>query len=267
MKTISKIRELSIKEHDRDAAIFDEEYKNMTKNYYNSAFTYGRKKIETILTDNLRLLAPASKILDIGCGTGEQLKLCSRMGFDVTGVEPAENMRRIAKKNNPGTDVLNGTIINLPFSNNSFEAVLAIEVIRYLHKRDIIESYREMLRVLKPGGILFFTMVNLFALDGFYVFDKFKKLCHNILKLEEPAHCEFTTPWRVQKDLEALKIKDIKIQGVLFAPLRIIYKFNHNLGAYAAKITDKFENYRPIEKYMVPFAGHLIVLAKRPLDE
>lgn len=261
---LERIRNQTIAQHDKTADYFESEYRNMAKDYYASIFAYGRQKIQEVLEQTLNSLPKGASILDIGCGTGEHIRQCRRFGFKVRGIEPSQNMRTIASKNNPGSQIMDGIITNLPFQNESFDFILAIEVLRYLHPLDIQLAYRQMMRVLRPGGLMFFTMVNRYAWDGFYIYEKIKKVFFRFLNRAQPVHCEFVTPLKIRQNLNNLGVKEIEFYGRLFAPLRIIYRVNSRLGRKSAKFIDNFFDNFPEKEWMLPFAGHLIVVAKRP---
>ncbi len=261
---VKKIRGEAITLHDKEANLFEDAYQLAEKDYFATSFTYGRKKLQVVLEQALQALPKGSSVLDIGCGTGEHLKRYHELGFNVTGIEPAEEMRLRAQEQNPTASILDGVITNLPFEDGSFDFISTIEVLRYLHRTDIQQAYHEMLRVLKPGGQLFFTMVNRFALNGFYVFDIFRKSLFHLLPHKEAAHCEFVTPKRVQRDLNKLGVKEITFQGPMFAPFIFTYRINPKLGARVARSLESFSDSLCQKKWMVPLSGCLVVIAKRP---
>lgn len=96
--------------------------------------------------------------LDVGCGDGRTSGLwlrdrgCRYIGADIssTAVEKAH------------TEGLEAHVVedasNLPFENESFAGVLAIEVLEHLFAPQ--EAVREFHRVLRPEGILFVTLPN-----------------------------------------------------------------------------------------------------------
>lgn len=257
------IRQKAITKHDKEAGLFDRKYSLFKKDPYVSAFAYSRSKIEALLRKYLQVLPLGSEVLDIGCGTGEQLKICSQFGLKVVGIEPAIQMRLIAQRNNIGVAISDGSIADLPFPDKTFDFVFAIEVLRYLHSSDVKKAYREMLRVTKPGGKIFFSMVNRYALDGFILYYFLKKITRQILNFGNVAHCEFVTPEKIKKDLSSLNIENIDCYGLLFAPVRFLYKINSTLAAKVVKIFDKYFDALAEKKNMLRFAGHLIVIVER----
>ena len=54
-----------------------------------------------------------------------------KLGFVVSGLEPAVEMRRLAIATNPGVDIRDGSITALPYDDGTFDMVLALEVLRY----------------------------------------------------------------------------------------------------------------------------------------
>ena len=87
------------------------------------------------------------------------------LGFDVTGIEPSAEMRRLAAEHVPMALVSDGSVLELAAGEATYDFVYAIEVFRYLDTADNAAGHREIVRVLKPGGIYFGTYVNKWALD------------------------------------------------------------------------------------------------------
>jgi SAM-dependent methyltransferase len=262
---IEDIRKRAVEQHDRQAGLFEALYRQLkASDEYASAFLYGRKKIDDLLYPWLDSLPEGARVLDVGCGTGEQVRLIRELGYDVSGIEPAPAMRQRAIENNPGVQIVDGTITQIPFDDNSFDAVISIEVLRYLHRDDVIKSYEEILRVLKPEGQLFVTLVNLLATDGFVVFDKLKRVAYRLAGKKQPAHCEFVTPGRVRNELLSLGAQDIRLHGRLFGPIRMGYKFSGSVGERVAKLLNGFDDSFNQMPWTTPFAGHVVAIATKP---
>ncbi len=236
----------------------------MSKNPYASAFVYGRKKIFEFLFPLLGFkLRPGAAVLDVGAGIGFLTRKLSEAGYKVKAVEPALAMREKAKRLNPGVEVFGSFVSKLPLRDNSFDAVIALEVFRYLPSGDIIKGYSECLRVLKPGGYLIVTLVNKYALDGFLFSYYFKLLGEKLLGRPLPNYCYFTTPRATKKIFKEKFGLEAKTYGVLFAPTRIAYKVFPFLGERMAREIEDFDNWLSRKKWWQPFAGHLIVVVKK----
>ena len=89
-------------------------------------------------------------ILDAGCGTGANLEFLSAYGKAI-GVDNSKDALHFCKSNQLNRLAL-GDIEHLPFPSNSFDGVVALDVIE--HMKDDLICLKEFYRVLKPGGFL-----------------------------------------------------------------------------------------------------------------
>jgi len=97
-------------------------------------------------------------ILDLGCGRGEDTIGAARLAGPkgkAIGLDLTEAMIKQATDGAMGEKIRNitfiqGDIENLPFEENGFDGVMSNCVIN--HARDKEKVYREIQRVLKPGG-------------------------------------------------------------------------------------------------------------------
>ena len=88
------------------------------------------------------------RILDVGCGTGANLKLLAQFG-EVEGVDISPEALSFCRER--GFDnVRQGAAEQLPYEDGVFDLVTALDVVEHLD--DDVESLREMRRVLRPGG-------------------------------------------------------------------------------------------------------------------
>jgi SAM-dependent methyltransferase len=93
-----------------------------------------------------------SRVLDVGCGSGEMLALLASLGADAAGVDPAPGMREIARTLAPAADVRDGVAESLPWGDNSFDVVAAVNALQFAHDTD--EALAELARVVVPGGFV-----------------------------------------------------------------------------------------------------------------
>jgi ubiquinone/menaquinone biosynthesis C-methylase UbiE len=98
-----------------------------------------------------------SKVLDVGCGLGKTAcRLAAEAGCMVTGVDIMPDMVALAKKTAKQMKVedrvqfMEGDARNLPFEDNSFDAVFVESVTVFVE--DISRAIAEYYRVVKPGG-------------------------------------------------------------------------------------------------------------------
>ena len=99
--------------------------------------------------------APAS-MLEIGPGMGGLMKLAVDAGYKVQGLELSEFAVKSLKAQ--GLDVRQGVLPDTSIADNSFDVVVAIEVIEHL--TDPMTFFREVQRILKPGGMFYYETGN-----------------------------------------------------------------------------------------------------------
>lgn len=107
------------------------------------------------------------RILDVGCGWGEMLlELVEwRSAGEVWGVEPDPELCRLSAQING--NVKEAGAEKLPFEDGAFDLVVLNDVIE--HVRDQRRSLREIIRVLKPGGRLYYSFPNYaYPFEGHY---------------------------------------------------------------------------------------------------
>ena len=99
--------------------------------------------------------AAQPRVLDLGCGTGFTLTQLPA-GMRVVGLDASPTAVAFARRRAPGAAVVRGSAYELPFADGSFDAVLALDVLEHLE--DDGRASRELLRVLKAGGVGVFTV-------------------------------------------------------------------------------------------------------------
>lgn len=112
-----------------------------------------------------------ARVLDVGCGAGAlALTLSEAAGFDVVAMDvlgtriASVRSRRTARNRSAadGPGLLMADAETLPFREESFDAVVATEVLEHLDEPERL--LREVSRVLRPNGRFFMTTPNATAL-------------------------------------------------------------------------------------------------------
>ena len=95
-----------------------------------------------------------SAVLDVGCGDGDLAVDLWRRGATVVGADVSADMiaaaRARALQEGADIDFQIATAVNLPFPPESFDVVVAVTVLCFV--RDAAPVFREIARVLRPGG-------------------------------------------------------------------------------------------------------------------
>ena len=112
----------------------------------------GKKSVDEMLqnTDPYQ-----KKILDFGCGTGgPAIYIQKSYNATVTGVDVddviLEEAQEAIRKTDIHIDLVKITSNTLPFEDNSFDIIFSKEVILHIENKE--ELFKELYRVLKPGG-------------------------------------------------------------------------------------------------------------------
>lgn len=100
------------------------------------------------------------KILDCGVGgSSPKIAVFSERGYDAHGVEISntqiERAQKYAKENNLDYKIVKADMRKLPYEDESFSFVYSYHSIMHLTKEGTIKAIKEMLRVLKKGGLLY----------------------------------------------------------------------------------------------------------------
>jgi 2-polyprenyl-6-hydroxyphenyl methylase/3-demethylubiquinone-9 3-methyltransferase len=158
-------------------------------------------------------------LLDIGCGAGLVTEPMARIGFDVSGIDPAEENIAIAEdhaeKGGLSIRYRAMTVEALP-AGERYDVVTLLEVVE--HVPDVGAMVAEAAKHLKPGGLFIGSTINrtlkafgLAILGAEYVLRWVPRGTHSYEK--------FVTPEEFEDHIAAAGLKPITRQGMVFNPL------------------------------------------------
>lgn len=110
-----------------------------------------------MLTDHIK---PGMNVLEIGCGSGYFTKELAKTNAEITAIDISQDLLDMAKEKVQSTHVnfLVDNAYDMNFNDCSFDTVVGSSV---LHHLDIDLALKEIFRVLKPNGRIYFTEPNM----------------------------------------------------------------------------------------------------------
>ncbi len=106
---------------------------------------------------------PGMRILDVGCGRGEILRHCMRLGIEAFGIDYAQAATAMSRavieaeqeagEPRKKAGVCRADAKLLPFSDKSYDRVLMFDVVEHLYPWELHKALLEVGRVLKPDGL------------------------------------------------------------------------------------------------------------------
>lgn len=113
-------------------------------------------------------VGPGMKLIDVGCGQGRHSFEAYRRGCDVTAFDMNESdladvksmlgaMELEGEAGFPASAVVQaGDARAMPFEDNSFDRVIASEILEHIHEDEAVMA--ELFRIVKPGGLVAVTV-------------------------------------------------------------------------------------------------------------
>jgi ubiquinone/menaquinone biosynthesis C-methylase UbiE len=96
-------------------------------------------------------------ILEAGSGLSAVVITLRRMGYNVVGLDYAENALHLSRQYEPELNLVTGDVHALPYADNSLGAYLSFGVLEHF-EHGMLPALKEAYRVLKPGGVLVLTI-------------------------------------------------------------------------------------------------------------
>ena len=93
-------------------------------------------------------------VVDVGCGTGRLEPYLAAQGLSPSGVDLSPGMIRVAQRDHPGFRFDVADVRELPFADASLAGLVCWYSLMFLAPADRPAAFRELARVVKPGGYL-----------------------------------------------------------------------------------------------------------------
>ncbi|MGO4870318.1 MAG: bifunctional 2-polyprenyl-6-hydroxyphenol methylase/3-demethylubiquinol 3-O-methyltransferase UbiG [Roseiarcus sp.] len=170
-------------------------------------------------------------LLDIGCGAGLLSEPLSRLGAEVTGLDPAPTSIEIARAHAEATGAKPsyraGTVEDLASEGARFDVVLAMEVVE--HVADVPAFVAAAASLIKPGGLFALATLNR-TLKSFALAIVGAEYVLRWLPAGTHRWEQFVTPDELAAALRAAGLKETQRRGMSFDPLRGEWRLSRDLG-------------------------------------
>jgi SAM-dependent methyltransferase len=111
------------------------------------------KPLDRQLLDELAAVAGNGVIADLGCGPGHVARYLHERGANVVGVDLSPGMVEQARALTPAVPFVEGDMRALDVPDGAWQAIVAFYSIIHIPPASLPDVFREMKRVLAPGGV------------------------------------------------------------------------------------------------------------------
>jgi ubiquinone/menaquinone biosynthesis C-methylase UbiE len=186
------------------------------------------------------LIGDAKTILDVGCGDGEaMIKINHDKKYQVTGVDLYKPYLEKAKESGVYKRLVKSDLRKIKFKQNSFDVVLASQVIEHLSKKDGLKLLSQMSKIAKDKVVVATP-------NGYVPFEPFEEKDGNPLQIHKSG-------WEIA-EFESLGYKTYG-QGAKFIynPKGLLYKYRSlkNIFILLSYLFAPFNYFFPSNSYII----------------
>ncbi|HDP79903.1 MAG TPA: class I SAM-dependent methyltransferase [Spirochaetes bacterium] len=134
-------------------------YDTVAKEY---AAAYGdehsRKPMDREMLERFaREIGGRGPVWDLGCGPGQTARYLKDRGVDIAGLDLSGKLLAEARKLSPDISFRQGDMLALDFDDGTVAGIVAFYAIVHFIKDQAEAAFREIFRVLEPGGLFLLT--------------------------------------------------------------------------------------------------------------
>lgn len=136
-----------------------EPYTRFADSYDKKVREYGCFAAEILFGMSYEYVAPGSRMLDIGIGTGLSSAPFAKAGLEIFGIDGSEEMLRACKTKKIAKELAQRDLndLPLPYAPSFFDCVVCCGVFHFFG--DLEPVFAEIARILRPGGVFSFTVM------------------------------------------------------------------------------------------------------------
>jgi SAM-dependent methyltransferase len=160
--------------------------------------------------EQLKSYRQTNRLLDVGCGAGSLLEAARRAGWEAEGLEISESAAEYVRSQ--GFKVFQGDLLDAPYPDNHFDIVTASELIE--HVKDPLPLLNQIVRILRPGGLLWATTPNARSFSSRMLGVKWSTVC-------PPEHLQLFSARGIHKLFERAGFRHVTVKSRGCNPLEI----------------------------------------------
>jgi len=108
--------------------------------------------------ENFAKYQPSGKLLDIGFGSGVDVKEILSQGYQYVGIDPSIECVKYAKKMCPGVNFIQSSIEEVDFKEDSFDGFWAGTSLLHIPKRRIVSVLKLIKKIVRNGGVGYISL-------------------------------------------------------------------------------------------------------------
>ncbi|PIQ73303.1 hypothetical protein COV58_03245 [Candidatus Roizmanbacteria bacterium CG11_big_fil_rev_8_21_14_0_20_36_8] len=130
-------------------------YRKNIQSYTKGYYKYKKQQNEGEVYEFSKFLSKGAKVLDAGCAAGRDSKYLAEEGLNVVGIDLIQEFVDLARKHEPRAEFIQGSFLELPFQQNSFDGIWAnASLLHFETVEEVEKSLAQFYKVIKNGGIL-----------------------------------------------------------------------------------------------------------------
>jgi 2-polyprenyl-3-methyl-5-hydroxy-6-metoxy-1,4-benzoquinol methylase len=245
----------SVRTHfDVNAESWKNLYHNLNK--ANDIVLFNRKNISVAFL--CKYLKPGSKVLDAGCGAGIAAIDLVEKGYFVHGIDISPKMIELCKQNFSQKGITTakylfsvGDLIDINFSSNSFDAVMALGFLEY--QKDEHKALEIFKKIIRPGGILVCSGPAKIRISNFFGLGELLNRRYKLVSINRYSLSRF----KILLESNGFTLIDHKQHG--YASFIILNKLIGSRGEILLyRVLTKISSFMPIDR----FANDIIVVGR-----
>lgn len=190
------------------------------------------KRYHEIL-DNFEPFRKTNRLIDVGCGIGYFLEEAKKRGWDVYGTEYTDQAMDIC--NGKGIKMSKGKLDPTHYELGAFDIVTSFEVLEHINNP--IEEVKSFYKILRSGGLLYFTTPNFNAFERYYLKESYNVVCY-------PEHLSYYTKRTMNRLLSdnGFEKKDLLTTGISLTRIKTSQKTSDEKIVQSNNSDDKIRN-------------------------